>query len=115
METTADEAHELDQQRAEAATEQTTPQSWLSVAGGLYMLVVLAAAVLRFTGLERILLSPSEALEALSAWQFLQTGPNLIDAGSPAYLTLTSLLMPFLGVSDGTARLVPLLFGEKDI
>ena len=31
--------------------------------------------------------------------------------GSPAYLTLTSLLMPFLGVSDVTARLVPALFG----
>jgi 4-amino-4-deoxy-L-arabinose transferase-like glycosyltransferase len=56
-------------------------------------------------------LSPIEAQEALSAWQFLQIGPNPITAGSPAYLTLTSLLMPFLGVSDVTARLVPALFG----
>ena len=111
METIADEAHEFSESLSVIPVEQTTPKTMLSVADGLYMLVVSAAAVMRLTSLGRIPLSPIEAQEALSAWQFLQTGPNLITAGSPAYLTLTSLLMPFWGVSDVTARLVPALFG----
>jgi len=111
MDTIADEAHEFSESLPAATVEQTNPKTQLSVADGLYMLVVLAAAVMRFTGMGRILLSPIESQEALSTWQFLQTGPNPITAGSPAYLTLTSLLMSFLGVSDVTARLVPALFG----
>jgi 4-amino-4-deoxy-L-arabinose transferase-like glycosyltransferase len=111
MDTIAGEANEFSESLPAATVEQTTPKTQLSVADGLYVLIVLAAAVMRFTSLGRILLSPIESQEALSAWQFLQTGPNPITAGSPAYLTLTSLLMSFLGVSDVTARLVPALFG----
>ena len=111
METIADAAHESSESVSAVTVEQTTTTTQLSVADGLYILVVFAATVMRFTSLGQIPLSPIESKEALSAWQILQTGPNLIAVGSPAYLTLTSLLMPFLGVSDVTARLVPALFG----
>ncbi len=111
METIADETHESSEPLSAVTAEQTTPKMELSVADGLYLLVVIAAAMIRLTSLGQIPLSPIEARESLSAWQFLQTGPNLITSASPAYLTLTSLLMSFLGVSDVTARLVPALFG----
>ena len=111
METTADEARETIEAKEASTAGQTSAKRELSVADGLYILVVLAAAVMRLTNLGSIPLSPREALEALAAFQFLQTGPNLIATGSPAYLALTSFLIPFLGVSDSTARLVPLIFG----
>ncbi len=111
LETTVDEARAIETPEAEAMPDQAESRSHLSLADGLYALIVFAAAVLRITDLDRIPLSAQEALEAFSAWQFMQTGPNLIDSASPAYLSITSLLMPFLGASDDTARLVPLLFG----
>lgn len=111
METTADKAHEISETPLTKTAELTKSQRQLSVADGLYLLIVLAAALMRLSGLGQIPLAPSEAQEALSAWQFLQTGPNLLNTGSPAYITLTSLLMPFFGVSDITARLVSAIFG----
>lgn len=83
----------------------------LSLAVGLYGLILLGAAVLRFSALDSLPLSPDEAHEALAAWQVFQPGATAAQIGSPAYFSLTSLLMPFLGVSDVTARLVPALFG----
>jgi len=117
METTTDEARTAISAGGTPETQPAGIPEWaskverLSIADGLYFLVVLAAAVMRFTGLGQIPLSPIEAQEALSAWQFLQAGRNIVDVGSPAYFTLTSLLMPFWGTSDVTARLVPALFG----
>jgi hypothetical protein len=103
------------EQGAEAnSIEQTTADSWLaqvSVADGLYLLVVAAAAIMRFTELGGIPLSPAEAGEALAAWQFLQPDPAAIPPGSPAYFSLTTLLIPVLGTSDAVMRLVPALFG----
>lgn len=111
MGTTAENAREYSDAEAEIKSEQTTSKTQLSVADGLYVLIVIAAAVMRFSGLNRIPLSPIEANEALAAWQFLQAGPNEIFASSPAYATITSLLMTFFGAGDVTARLVPALFG----
>lgn len=111
METTADEAHEFNNKDAIVLDKHETPQAQISVADGIYALIVIAAVVMRFSGLDRIPLSLLEAKEALFAWQFLQTGTNEIAAGSPAYVTLTSVLMPFFGVSDSTARMIPALFG----
>ncbi|MFN2138375.1 MAG: glycosyltransferase family 39 protein [Candidatus Promineifilaceae bacterium] len=87
------------------------PLAGVSLAGGFYMLVLLAAAIMRFTALGRIPLAPTEAAEALAAWRFLQPGSLPMDPGSPAYFSLTSLLMSLFGVSDGVARFVPALFG----
>lgn len=87
------------------------PRAMISVGDGLYLLVMTAAAVMRFTALDQIPLSPAEAAEALAAWQFSQPEALTMSAGSPAYFTLTSLLVPFLGANDTVMRLVPAAFG----
>lgn len=111
---------ETAEQPAAAPPEATTtpqpiaqPAFWarLSVAGGLLLLVALLAGIMRFVGLGRVPLSPAEAQQALAVWRFLQPEQVAAPSGSPAYFTLTSLLAPFLGVSDATVRLAPALFG----
>lgn len=77
----------------------------------LYGLAVLVAAVIRLVGLANIPLSPAEAVEALSVFDFWQPGATAVVSGSPAYFSLTSLLTQVLGFSDGVMRLVPALFG----
>jgi hypothetical protein len=105
------EAHieqELDPTQGETAGSRIAR---VSVADALYLIVIGAAAVMRFSQLGSIPLSTAEAREALAAWQVLQPGSPLLEIGSPAYFTLTSLLMPLLGDSDTAARLVPAIFG----
>ncbi len=120
METTAYQAPESIETQPPATPELTSrevpisakvPFTALSVADGLYGLVFLAAALIRLTGLGQIPLSPAEAKEALAAWQFLQAGQHIVEIESPAYFTLTSLLLPFFGTSDITARMVAVVFG----
>jgi hypothetical protein len=94
--------------------EKTVAGSWwagVTAADGLYLLVVAAAAVMRLSELGTIPLSPAEAKEAFGVWQYLQPDSTAIFIGSPAYFTLTTFLMSFLGVSDTIMRLVPALFG----
>ena len=70
----------------------------------------MAAAIIRFVDLGKLPLSPVEAAEAWSVWQFWQP----IGAGiatSPAYFSLTSMLLPLLGDKDAVMRLIPALFG----
>ena len=84
--------------------------SRLTIADGLVFLLGIAAAVMRFIDLGKLPLSPNEATEAWSVWQFWQpvgTG----SAASPAYFSLTSLLLPLLGDNDAVMRLIPALFG----
>lgn len=84
----------------------------LTVAGGLLLLVGVLAAILRLANLDAVPLSPGEAEEALSVWRYWQPdngGPSF--AYSPAYFTLTSLLMLAFGDGDAVMRLVPTLFG----
>lgn len=83
----------------------------LTVEHLLYGLLVLLAAVIRLSGLNNIPLSPAEATEALSVYQFWQPGVVAVVSGSPAYFSLTSLLTQVLGFSDAVMRLVPALFG----
>lgn len=87
----------------------------LTLADGLFLLVGLAAAVLRFVNLGRLPLTPAEAEAALGVWRFWQAGElelsTAIAAPSPAYFSLTALLTQVLGFSDGVMRLVPSLFG----
>ena len=77
----------------------------------LYGVAVMTAAVIRLTGLTNIPLSPAEATDALSVYEFWQPGAAAVVSGSPAYFSLTSLLTQVLGFSDGVMRLVPALFG----
>ena len=88
--------------------------SWLSrltVADGLFLTIVAAAAVMRLVNLGRIPLPPAEAESALAVWQLWQPQPLTAAIGSPAYFTLTALLTQLLGFSDAVMRLVPALFG----
>ncbi len=94
--------------------ETGTAEPWIarvSAADGLYLAAIAAAAIMRFSQLGSIPLSTMEAKEALAAWQMLQPGSQILDIGSPAYFTLTSLLMPLFGTSDAIVRLVPAIFG----
>ncbi|NJN55255.1 MAG: hypothetical protein HC804_11125 [Anaerolineae bacterium] len=90
-------------------------QSWwqrLTVADGLFVLVVLLGGVMRFVELGRIPLANAEAELALSLWRFWQPGESAeIIINSPAYFTLTALLTQIFGFSDAVMRLVPALFG----
>ena len=91
-------------------SSQTYILSRLTIADGLLVLLGMAAAIIRFVDLGKLPLSPVEAAEAWSVWQFWQP----IGAGiatSPAYFSLTSMLLPLLGDNDAVMRLIPALFG----
>lgn len=95
-------------------TNRTESHRWwaqLTVADGLYGLVLGLAAIIRLVKLGYIPLAPQEAQAALATWQFWQPEPLTAVAGSPAYFTLTSLLTQVLGIDDAIMRLVPALFG----
>jgi hypothetical protein len=83
----------------------------ITIADGLMLLIVLLAAVPRFYELGRIPLSTAEAQVALDSWQFLQPIPVSVPIISPAYFTLTNLLMAVGGSSDATARLAAAILG----
>jgi hypothetical protein len=73
--------------------------------------VLVATAVIRFTNLGHIPLSPNEAGEALSVWQAWQPGAMTAVSHSPAYFSFTSLASQLLGYSDAVMRFIPALFG----
>ncbi|MDX1413531.1 MAG: glycosyltransferase family 39 protein [Candidatus Promineifilaceae bacterium] len=83
----------------------------LSVADGLYILVIMAAAMIRFVNLDAIPLSPAEASQAFAVWQFAQPNQATLIIESPAYFSLTSVLITLLGSSDTVMRLIPAFFG----
>jgi hypothetical protein len=83
----------------------------LTIADGIFALILLVAGLFRLVDLGKIPLSGSEAELALSVWRFWQPGSELLTVSSPAYFTLTSLLTQIFGFSDSTMRLVPALFG----
>jgi len=85
----------------------------LTLGDGLLFAVALLAGLLRFVGLGRAPLSPTEAETALGTWAFWQpaTANAAANAVSPAYFTLTGPLTQLLGDSDAVMRLVPALFG----
>ncbi|MCP4361107.1 MAG: hypothetical protein GY796_24125 [Chloroflexi bacterium] len=89
-------------------------QNWavqLTVADGLLALILLGAAVLRFVNLGWLPLSENEAELAWSVWRLWQPGMENLTISSPAYFTLTSLLVNIFGFGDGVMRLVPAVFG----
>ena len=104
------ETAEFEAVHREPARQEEGPAR-LTVADALFLLVALLAAWPRFANLGDVPLSPLEAAGALSNWQFWQPGNPLLAIDSPAYFTLTALLMPFLGDGDAVMRLVPALFG----
>lgn len=85
--------------------------SQLTVADGLFLLIVVAAAVMRLVNLDRIPLLLAESENALAVWQLWHPESTTAALGSPAYFTLTAPLTQILGFSDAVMRLVPALFG----
>jgi 4-amino-4-deoxy-L-arabinose transferase-like glycosyltransferase len=95
------------------AINKQSPIGWLSrltVADGLLGLILIAAAIIRFTTLSTLPLSDAEATEALAVWQFWQPGTAALSI-SPAYFSLTSPLTQLFGFSDTIMRFIPALFG----
>jgi len=89
-------------------------RSWrtaLTVADGIMLLIVVIAAVARLVNLGAQPLSPAEAEAALAGWQFARGIPLTAAPASPAYFTLTGLLMSLGRDGDAAARLAPAIFG----
>lgn len=82
----------------------------LTIADLAFLAIALLAAVVRLAWLGTPLLTPAEALAALPSWQFWHGGVSL-PLSSPAYFSLTNLLVPVVGDSDAVARLIPALAG----
>ncbi len=82
----------------------------VGVATAILLLVLLLGALPRLIDLDGVPLSPAEAGEALAAWSLFAPAPER-EPTSPAYVSLTGLLMALVGDNDVTARLVPALFG----
>lgn len=92
----------------------TALRSWrtaLTIADGVMLLIVVIAAVARLVNLGAQPLSPTEAEAALAGWQFARGIPLTAAPASPAYFTLTGLLMSLGRDGDAAARLTPALFG----
>lgn len=84
----------------------------LSVGHAVLLAIGILAAIMHFSDLNALPLAPQEAERALAVWRFWQPEPPELAPGvSPAYFSLTAILMPILGHGDVIARLIPALFG----
>lgn len=87
----------------------------VTVADGLMVLIGLVAAVARFSALGAQPLSPAEAEAALASWQFARGATVVAPVASPAYFSLTSLVMAIGATGDAAARLAPALIGTLTV
>lgn len=84
----------------------------ITIADALLVVTGVLAVIIRLADLSGLPLSPGEAAQAWSVWATAQPHTaDLLLSGSPAYFTLTRLVMPVLGDGDAVMRLVPALFG----
>jgi hypothetical protein len=95
------------------SSEQPKQSKWqtLTIADGLFALVLLGAAIIRLMNLAAVPLADAEAELAWSVWRFWQPGEALLTVSSPAYFSLTAVFTQLFGYSDAVMRLVPALFG----
>ncbi|MEM7115577.1 MAG: glycosyltransferase family 39 protein [Chloroflexota bacterium] len=107
MEITETNAAKIEMVELPAKSQPVT----ITVADGLLLGIVALGAILRFANLGETPLSPAEAKNALSVWEFWQPGDNTQTLISPLYFSLTSLFSQILGSSDAIMRLVPALAG----
>lgn len=87
----------------------------LTIADGLMVVIGLVAAVARLGALASQPLSPDEAGAALSSWQFAHGATLSAPIGSPAYFSLTNLVMSASAGGDAAARLLPALLGTLTV
>ena len=90
--------------------EHTDSRSRFTLEAGLYTLIALAAAGLRFYHLSAYPLSDAEAREALAAFRFLQGAAGPLPL-SPAYAALSIVAFALFGSGEAIARLAPVLAG----
>ncbi len=84
---------------------------WLTVEAGLYVLLILIAALVRFYGLGRQPLQEQEAQLALDVWRFYRGGAASIRGHSPLLFNGNALLYILFGANDSVARVLPALAG----
>ena len=84
---------------------------WLTVESGLYILLVLLAAALRFSALGRQPLQEQEATLALDAWRFYTGGAAAIRGHSPLLFHGNVLLYLLFEAGDYVVRVLPALAG----
>jgi uncharacterized protein (TIGR03663 family) len=98
---------------AQSANRITSRQSVsrLTVERILWVLITVAALVLRLAKLDAALLSGYEAREALVAWQAVNGQPAPAIGYSPLLLTINALLFALFATGDALARLFPALCG----
>jgi uncharacterized protein (TIGR03663 family) len=84
---------------------------WLTVETGLYILLLLVAAALRFAALGRQPLQEQEARLALDAWRFYSVGAASIRGYSPLLFHGNALLYLLFEASDYVARVMQALAG----
>ncbi len=84
---------------------------WLTVEFGLYLMLVLMAAILRFYALGSQPLQQREAQLALDAWRFYMGGAASIRGHSPLLFHGNLLLYFLFGASDYVTRIIPALAG----
>ncbi len=97
------------------ATSKETVLARLTIADGLYLIVLIVAGIIRLSELARLPLSPAEAITAWKTWLVWQPEGLMAMASwsdvSPVYASLTSIIAQVAGFSDGVMRLVPAIFG----
>ncbi|MGH2538784.1 MAG: glycosyltransferase family 39 protein, partial [Candidatus Promineifilaceae bacterium] len=95
----------------QALSRSQTALSAVSIETLLYGASFIAAGILRLAQLDAIPLSPAEAGQALAVWEQTRPAPGATAVLSPAYHSLTLLVVQLLGFDDASVRLVPALFG----
>ncbi len=101
----------MERERSSVEAQQSGPP-WLTVEFGLYLLLMLIAAALRFIALGSQPLAEGEARLALDAWRFYSGGAASIRGHSPLLFNGNVLLYLLFGANDYVARLVPALAGS---
>ncbi|TKJ30522.1 MAG: hypothetical protein CEE40_04805 [Chloroflexi bacterium B3_Chlor] len=99
-----------DKERSPAEVQEFGPP-WLTVETGLYLLLVLLGALLRFYALGRQPLQEKEAQLALDVWRFCMGGAASIRGHSPLLFHGNALLCLLFGANDFVARVLPALAG----
>lgn len=101
----------MDREKASTQEQQVGPP-WLTVEFGLYLLLVLVAAFLRFYALGSQSLQEGEAQLGLDAWRFYTGGAASIRGHSPLLFHGNVLLYLLFGANDAVPRLIPALAGS---
>lgn len=107
----------MEQQRADRQDRGTDLRlfgpSWLTVEAGVYVLLLVLGAFVRFYSLGAQPLQEGEARLALDAWRFYEGGAAQIRGHSPLLFHAGALSYVLFGTRDFVIRLLPALAGTS--